>query len=75
MKISSQRVLATTVTATAVAIVVAFIVRTAKHGFALYLGDAAWITFLIGALVTVVLVCARLANVARDRRSTRPAAR
>jgi hypothetical protein len=75
MRISSQRLPAVIAITSAVALVVAVIVRNAKHGFALYLGDAAWAVFLIGVLVSAVVVVVMLAKLARNRRSTRPTAR
>ena len=75
MRISSQRLPAVIAITTAVALVVAFIVRNATHGFALYLGDAAWAVFLIGLLAGAVVVVVMLAKLARNRRSTRPPAR
>lgn len=69
MKFPLQRLLATAASTTLTAIVVAFIVRHAKHGFALYLGDVAWFTFLIGMLVTAGLaVCVAVAHVLGSRR-------
>jgi len=56
MKLALSRLLSITALITLTAIVIALIVRHAKHGPALYLGDVAWFTFLIGALL-----CAGLA--------------
>ena len=64
MKFSLSRLLSTAAVITLTAIIVALIVRHAKHGFALHLGDVAWFTFLIGTLVTTSLgVCALATNV------------
>ena len=68
MRFSLPRLLSTAAVITLTAIVVALIVRHAKHGFALYLGDVAWFTFLIGTLVTTSLgICALATNVFRRR--------
>jgi energy-converting hydrogenase Eha subunit C len=75
MKVSLHHLLGTAAAVTAVAFVVALIVRHARHGFALYLGDVAWFTFLVGALFTVLLTLATIVQVARSRRSARPASR
>ena len=75
MKFFLQRLLTITSGVTVAAFVVAFIVRHAKHGFALHLGNVAWSTFLIGVLVTVAVVIAKLVRLALDRRGTRPATR
>jgi hypothetical protein len=71
MKISLHHLFATAAGITALALVVALIVRHAKHGFALYLGDVAWFTFLVGALLTVLLGAATIVQIARGRRSAR----
>lgn len=67
MKFTLRRLLASAATVTLVACVVAGIVKHAKHGFALYLGDVAWFTFLIGVLVTITLALAVLVKVTRNR--------
>lgn len=71
MTFTLKRLLAIAATATLAACVVAGIVKHAKHGFAFYLGDVAWFTFLAGVLVTTSLALAVLANVARHRHATR----
>ncbi len=69
MKFSPRRLLSTAALITLTAIVVALIVRHAKHGFALYLGDVAWFAFLIGTLITAGLfVCVALTHVLSRRR-------
>jgi hypothetical protein len=65
-----QRLLGVSAGVTAVAFVVAFICRHAKHGFALYLGDVAWFTLLIGVVVTLVLALVVAVRTLRARRST-----
>ncbi|HTU31035.1 MAG TPA: hypothetical protein VMF07_16725 [Solirubrobacteraceae bacterium] len=66
MKLALGRLLSTTALITVTAIVIALIVRHAKHGPAVYLGDIAWFTFLIGALLTaglaIGLIIARAVN-------------
>ena len=52
MKLALRRLLSTAALITLTAIVIALIVRHARHGFALYVGDVAWFTFLIGTLIT-----------------------
>jgi cytochrome c oxidase assembly factor CtaG len=71
MKFTLRRLLATAGTVTLAACVVAGIVKHAKHGFAFYLGDVAWFTFLIGVLVTLALALAVLGKVARSRHDAR----
>ena len=71
MKFSLQRLLATVAAVTVAACVVAGIVKHAKHGFALYLGDVAWFTFLIGVLVTMALALVVLVKLAHDRHARR----
>jgi energy-converting hydrogenase Eha subunit C len=73
VKISLHHLFATAAGITAAALVTALVVRHAKHGFALYLGDVAWIAFLAGALVSLLVALATLARIARARRSARPA--
>jgi hypothetical protein len=65
-----QRLLGIVAGITAVACVVAFICRHAKHGFTLYLGDVAWFTLLAGILVTLALALAVAVRAVRARRST-----
>ena len=65
-----QRLVGVSTGVTAVAFVVAFICRHAKHGFALYLGDAAWFTLLAGVVVTLVLALVVAVRTLRTRRST-----
>jgi hypothetical protein len=65
-----QRLLGISAGVTAVAFVVAFICRHAKHGFALHLGDVAWFTLLAGVVVTVVLAVTVAVRVVRSRNST-----
>jgi hypothetical protein len=65
-----QRPLGIAAGTTAVAFVVAFICRHAKHGFTLYLGDVAWFTLLAGVIVTLVLALAVAVRAVRTRRST-----
>jgi hypothetical protein len=65
-----QRLLGISAGTTAVAFVVAFICRHAKHGFALYLGDAAWFTLLAGAVLTLVLAATVAVRTFRSRNST-----
>lgn len=75
MKFSLRRLLSTAALITLTAIVIALIVRHAKHGFALYLGDVAWFTFLIGTLITAGLaVCVAVTHV-QARRRVRPSVR
>jgi hypothetical protein len=71
MKFSLQRLLATVAAVTLAACVVAGIVKHARHGFAFYLGDVAWFTFLIGVLVTMALALAVLVKLARHRHARR----
>ena len=71
MKFTLRRLLAIVSTVTVAACVVAGIVKHAKHGFAFYLGDVAWFTFLIGALVTLALALALLVKVTRNRHDAR----
>ncbi len=75
MKVSLPRLLSTAALITLTAIVVALIVRHAKHGFALYLGDGAWFTFLIGTLLTTGLALCVLVTRARGRRHVRSSVR
>ena len=75
MKLSLQRLLITAGLLTVTAMVVALIVRHAKHGFALYLGDVAWFTFLIGSVATAgVALCVAVRHVL-GRRSSRTSVR
>ena len=55
---------------TAVAFVIAFICRHSKHGFAMYLGDAAWFTLLAGVVVTLILAVTLAVRALLARRST-----
>ena len=71
MKFTLRRLLATAATVTLAACVVAGIVKHAKHGFAFYLGDVAWFTFLTGVLVTVSLALAVLVKIVRQRHARR----
>jgi hypothetical protein len=73
MRFPITRLLAGAATITAVALVLSFITRHAKHGFGLYLGDVAWPVFLLGALLTVLLGLAALVGAARRRPSTHSA--
>jgi hypothetical protein len=73
MRFPITRLLAAAATITAVALVLSFITRHAKHGFGLYLGDIAWPVFLLGALLTVLVGLAALVETARHRPSTRSA--
>ncbi len=75
MTFSLHRLLSTVAAATVVSLVVAGIVKHAKHGFASYLGDVAWFAFLIGVLATVALALVALVKLARDRRATRAVSR
>ncbi len=69
MKFSLPRLLSTAALITLTAIVIALIVRHANHGFALYLGDVAWFTFVIGTLITAGLaVCLAITHVLGRRR-------
>jgi hypothetical protein len=75
MKFSLPRLLSTAALITLTAIVVALIVRHAQHGFALYLGDVAWFTFLIGMLVTTSLAVSALVTHVLGRRHVRSSVR
>ena len=75
MKLSLRRLLSTAALTTLTAIVIALIVRHAKHGFALYLGDAAWFTFLIGTLITAGLAISVAVTHVQGRRRVRPSVR
>ena len=75
MKFTLKRILAAAAAVTLAACLVAGIVKQAKHGFAFYLGDVAWFTFLTGVLVTVSLALAVLVKVARHRHAARVEAR
>jgi hypothetical protein len=68
MGLTLNRLLGTIATTAVVALVIAFFTRHAKHGFGLYLGDLAWITFLASLLLTLLLGIAALARLARARR-------
>ena len=65
-----QRLLGISAGTTAVAFVVAFICRHAKHGFTLYLGDAAWFALLAGVVLTLVLAATVAVRTFRSRNST-----
>lgn len=71
MKFTVKRLLATVAAVTLAACVVAGIVKHAKHGFAFYLGDVAWLTFLIGVVIATALAFAVLVKVSRDRQARR----
>jgi hypothetical protein len=71
MNIASHRLLGFAAAVTAIAFLVALIVRHAKHGVALYLGDVAWFTFLAGVVITAALGLATLVRLGLARR--RPA--
>lgn len=71
MKFSLQQMLKVAAVVTVVAFVVAFIVRHAKHGVALHIGDVAWPVFLIGALITIALGLATTVKLVLARRSAR----
>lgn len=71
MRFPSTRLLPSLAAVTAVALVLSFVTRHAKHGFGLYLGDVAWPVLLVGAVVTVLLALAALVAAARRRPSTR----
>ena len=75
MKLSLRRLLSTAALITLTAIVIALIVRHANHGFALYLGDVAWFTFLIGALITAGLTACVGVTHMLGRRRVRPSVR
>lgn len=71
MRLPITRLLTAVATVTAVALVLSFVTRHAKHGFGLYLGDVAWPVLLLGALLTVLLALAAAAGAVRRRPSTR----
>jgi hypothetical protein len=74
MDLSLIRILCVVAAVTAVAFVLSFLTRHAKHGFGLYLGDVAWPTLLLGALLTLLLLLAVGARALHGRFSARPTA-
>lgn len=74
MSLSLNRLLSIIAAITAVAFVVAGIVRHAKHGAGLVVGDVAWFTFLPGFVVTIALGIAAAVGLLRRRRAIHLAA-
>jgi membrane associated rhomboid family serine protease len=68
MHISSQRLLLTALAATAIAFLAAGLIGNDHTGVRGTAGGVAWIAFLIGLLVTVVLAAALLTQSALRRR-------
>jgi uncharacterized integral membrane protein len=75
MKFSLQRLLTIIASITAVAFVIAFILRHAKHGVALAVADAAWDTFIVGFVLSALVGLVTLAKLAHERRTARQVAR